>query len=113
MGCIGIVQVAAGTALFAAPTGEYPMDLSNLRRKRDFYTNNSPAWVRIVFRSFTSFNWFCKDNRNALIAAGALFRIGRDYFVDTEIFVNTLIELRGIPVTGRVLAPMQMSVSQT
>jgi hypothetical protein len=74
------------------------MDLSHLRRKRDYYTNDSPPWVRIVFRSFRSFDWFCKDNRAALIAAGALFRIGRDYFVDTEKFLGQVIELRGIPV---------------
>jgi hypothetical protein len=74
------------------------MNLSNLRRKRDFYTNDSPPWVRIVFRTFTSFDWFCKDNRDALVAASALFRIGRDYFVDTEKFLDQLIKLRGIPV---------------
>jgi hypothetical protein len=74
------------------------MKLSNLRRKRDYYTNDSPDWVRVVFRSFTSFDWFCKDNRDALISAGALFRIGRDYFVDTEKFLGLVIELRGIPV---------------
>ncbi len=70
------------------------MDLSKLRRKRDYYTSDSPDWVRIVFRSFESFDWFCKDNRDALLAAGALMRIGRDYFVETEQISLAIVTLR-------------------
>lgn len=76
------------------------MDLSNLRHKRDYYKHAAPAWVRIVFHNYNSFDWFCKNNREALIAAGALFRIGRDYFVDTEKFIGVAIRLRGIPIKG-------------
>lgn len=78
------------------------MDLSNLRHKRDYYKHAAPEWVRNVFRNYNSFDWFCKNNRDTLIDAGALFRLGRDQFVDTEKFLDQVIKLRGLPVDGPV-----------
>jgi hypothetical protein len=54
--------------------------------------------VRVFFRNYNSFDWFCKNNRTTLIDAGALVRIGRDYFVDIEKLPTQIVAIRGICV---------------
>jgi len=46
--------------------------LANLRRKRAYYTQEAPAWVRNVWPRPQSFDWFIKNRR--------------DYFVDLALF---------------------------
>lgn len=62
------------------------MNIATLRRKRDYYKNDAPPWAPNIWRTYGSFDWFIKDNRDALAASGALIKIGRDYFVDCTIF---------------------------
>jgi len=60
--------------------------LANLRRKRAYYTQEAPAWVRNVWPRPQSFDWFIKNRRDDLVAQGALIKLGRDYFVDVALF---------------------------
>lgn len=60
--------------------------LARIRRKPDYYKNDAPDWVRNVWPRIQSFNWFIKNRRAELLEAGAVVRLGRDYFVDTAIF---------------------------
>lgn len=61
-------------------------NLENLRHKTDFYQTNDPPWVQKIWRTLPSLDWFIKDNRSALNKAGAIVRIGRDYFIDAVVF---------------------------
>jgi hypothetical protein len=62
------------------------MNIATLRRKHEYYKYDAPPWAPNIWRTYGSFDWFVKDNRDALVASGALIRIGRDYFVDCARF---------------------------
>lgn len=63
--------------------------LYRLKRKSDFYTDG-PQWVRSVWPTQASFEWFCKSRRDALQQVGGLRRMGRDWFIDAEAFPNAV-----------------------
>jgi hypothetical protein len=69
--------------------------LERLTRKRDFYTN-APDWVKTFWPTQSSFDWFIKSRNQTLTEQGALLRLGRDYFIDSErLAVSVETELGG------------------
>ncbi len=74
--------------------------LNRLRRKPDYYQHDAPPWVRKIWEKPESFEWFLKNNRQALTESGALIRIGRDYFIDTGLFPDVAARLLGIAETA-------------
>lgn len=70
--------------------------LQNLRRKPDYYRHDAPAWVRNIWPRPESFNWFIKTNRDTLVSQGAVVRLGRDYFVDAEVFPKAAQAILGV-----------------
>jgi hypothetical protein len=75
--------------------------LSQLRRKRDYYENDAPDWVKNIWPRFASFDWAIKLNRHELAAAGALVKLGRDSFIHTEKFPEVAREILGNSVARR------------
>lgn len=69
--------------------------LSRLRRKKDFYTNG-PDWVRSIWTRFESFHWFVKRHRRHLAETGATVGLGRDTFIDVELFPNVSLQILGL-----------------
>ena len=72
------------------------MNIENLRRKADYYQHDAPDWARVLWPRIASFNHFIKYNREELVRAGAILRIGRDYFVDSESFPDAAKAVLGI-----------------
>jgi hypothetical protein len=68
----------------------------NLRRKAIYYQHDAPAWVRNVWERPKSFDWFIKNNREALCEQGALVKLGRDFFVDTTTFPSAAERILGL-----------------
>ncbi|MGV0953408.1 MAG: hypothetical protein ACOYBR_03790 [Fluviibacter sp.] len=73
-------------------------DLSSLRRKGDYYATEAPDWVRNIWKRPEGFDWFIKNNRTQLSDAGAIVRIGRDWFVDVDQFPMAATKVMGIEV---------------
>jgi len=71
-------------------------ELSRLKRRLDYYQVDAPDWVRIIWKNRESFEWFAKNNRQTLLARGALVRLGRDYFIDTGIFTDVAKSILGV-----------------
>ena len=71
--------------------------ISNLRRKRDYYLQDGPDWVRTFWTKPESFNWFLKNNRSELTLQGAIARLGRDYFIDCNQFPHAAKDILGLP----------------
>lgn len=79
------------------------INLSLVRRKPDYYRNDAPAWVRNVWPRPESFNHFVKSHRAALLDQGAVVRLGRDQFINTESFprvAETLLGVRQVDAGG-------------
>jgi hypothetical protein len=72
------------------------LQLSNLRRKTAYYQHDAPDWVRNVWNRPESFDWFIKNNRAELCIAGALVKLGRDFFVDTTAFPGAAERILGL-----------------
>lgn len=73
-------------------------ELERLRRKREFYAHDAPGWVRTIWPRPQSFDNFCKEHRTALKASGAMRRVGRDYFLDREVFPQVAANLLGLNI---------------
>ena len=72
------------------------MNIENLRRKAEYYQHDAPEWVRVIWPRQASLNHFVKFNRDALVRAGAIRRLGRDYFVDVEVFPDVAKRIMNI-----------------
>ena len=72
------------------------MNLEVLVRKRDYYDEKAPQWVRNIWSRKESFNNFIKYNRRSLVEQGAVHKIGRDYFIEVEIFPNAIQQILGL-----------------
>ncbi len=70
--------------------------ISDLRRKRDYYLQDAPDWVRTFWTKPESFNWFIKNNRSELTHQGAILRLGRDYFIDLNQFPHAAKNILGL-----------------
>lgn len=57
--------------------------LERWQRKRGFYAD-APSWVYGLWRTQPSFEWFVKSRRAELSNAGAIRKLGRDWFVDVN-----------------------------
>ena len=72
------------------------MNLESLTRKRDYYEEVAPVWVRKIWSRPQAFDHFIKYNKDRLSTKGALVKIGRDYFVASEKFPNVATEILGL-----------------
>lgn len=72
------------------------LQLNNLRRKAAFYEHDAPEWVKNLWPRPESFDWFVKHHRDALLAQGAMIKLGRDYFVDVERFPAAASRILGV-----------------
>lgn len=72
-------------------------NISRLRRQDDFYLNEAPAWMRVIWPRLKSFTWFLKNHRSRLKTEGALIRLGRDYFIEADRFAHVALAILGIP----------------
>lgn len=72
------------------------MNLESLTRKRDYYDEAAPLWIRKIWSRPQAFDHFIKYNKVRLTNDGALVKIGRDYFVATEKFPNIATEILGL-----------------
>jgi hypothetical protein len=64
--------------------------LEQLRPKTVFY-ENGPEWVRSIFKTANSFDWYCKSRKKVLGECGAMCRIGRDWYINGEKFEKFLL----------------------
>jgi hypothetical protein len=72
------------------------MNLEFLSRKRIYYEVTAPGWVRNIWSRQEAFDHFIKYNRFELVDRGALIKIGRDYFVDSNKFPSVATEIMGL-----------------
>ena len=72
--------------------------IGNLRRKPEYYCVEGPNWIRSVWNKPSSFDWFLKRNRQALLNEGAIHRLGRDYFIDNKRFPEVACKLLGVEI---------------
>jgi hypothetical protein len=72
------------------------MNLELLARKRDYYAESAPIWIRTIWCRQESFDHFVKHNRLRLTAEGALIKLGRDYFVASEKFPIVAAQILGV-----------------
>ena len=70
--------------------------LERLRRKSDFYAHG-PDWVRQLWTTEASFDWYVKSRKAGLQSAGGLRRMGRDWFVDLEGFTRIVAAEFNLP----------------
>lgn len=61
------------------------INLKQLCRKRDYY-QEGPQWVRTIWKTSNAFDHFVKSRRSFLAHRGAIHKLGRDWFVDCEVF---------------------------
>ena len=62
------------------------INLTALRRASDFYEVDAPAWVRALWPTRSSFDWFIKSRRAQLVEHGGLVKLGSRVCVDTDRF---------------------------
>lgn len=74
--------------------------LNRLKRKADFYRDDAPEWCRAIWPRPQSLSNFIKQHREPLKQAGALRRIGRDFFVDAEVFPRAAASILGLDGEG-------------
>lgn len=72
------------------------MNLEFLSRKRTYYEETAPFWVRKIWSRSEAFDHFVKYNRAKLTSEGALVKIGRDYFVAADKFPFVATEILGL-----------------
>jgi hypothetical protein len=72
------------------------MNLELLTRKRTYYEETAPLWVHKIWSRQQAFDHFVKYNREKLADEGALIKIGRDYFVDSDKFPVVATEILGL-----------------
>jgi len=72
------------------------MNLELLSRKRTYYEETAPLWVRKIWSRQQAFDHFIKYNRTKLASEGALVKIGRDYFVVSDKFPVIATEILGL-----------------
>jgi len=72
------------------------MNLELLSRKRTYYEETAPLWVRKIWSRQQAFDHFVKYNRAKLAGEGALVKIGRDYFVVSDKFPVVATEILGL-----------------
>ncbi len=70
--------------------------LDRTARKRDYW-QTGPAFVRSVWPTPHSFDWFCRSRRQELAAQGAMVKLGRDWFIDAEAFPQAVARVYGLP----------------
>lgn len=78
------------------------VNIDALRRKDDYHQHEGPDWVRNIWKRPESLNWFIKANRTKLINAKAIMRLGRDWFINVDLFPKAAQEILGIKVTEAI-----------
>jgi hypothetical protein len=72
------------------------MNLELIWRKRTYYEEMAPSWVRNIWSRPQAFDHFIRYNRSTLADQGALIKIGRDYFVVSDRFPAVATEILGL-----------------
>lgn len=72
------------------------MNLELLSRKRTYYEEAAPSWVRKIWSRPQAFEHFIKHHRAVLVGQGALIKIGRDHFVVSDKFPAIATEILGL-----------------
>lgn len=72
------------------------MNLASLCRRRRYWQEDAPDWVRNIWSRPQAFDHFIKYNRAKLAAEGALVKIGRDHFVASDRFPIVATEILGL-----------------
>jgi hypothetical protein len=72
------------------------MNLELLSRKRRYWQEDEPDWVRKIWSRPQAFDYFIKYNRSTLVDQAALIKIGRDYFVNSDKFPEVATEILGL-----------------
>lgn len=72
------------------------MNIEALRRKSDFLNTDGPAWVRTVWTRPESFAHFLKTHRDFLAAKGAIAKVGREWFIESEKFPTVARRILGL-----------------
>ena len=72
------------------------MNLELIWRKRPYYEEAAPTWVRKIWSRPQAFDHFIKKYRLRLTEEGAVIKIGRDYFVVSEKFPAIATEILGL-----------------
>lgn len=80
--------------------------ICNLRRKPDYYGSDGPSWIRSIWTTPSSFDWFLKNNRQRLISEGAIHRLGRDYFIHCQRFPEAACKILGFDTPPHDLSDM-------
>lgn len=70
--------------------------INDLRRKPDYYDHDGPTWIRSIWNTPSSFDWFLKNNRQQLLSEGAIHRLGRDYFIHRQRFPDVACRILGL-----------------
>jgi hypothetical protein len=87
---------SARNRCFPLPYMEIGMNLEHLRRKHEFWRHEAPGWCRQIWPRPQSLDYFVKMHRAPLQEAGALQKIGRDWFVDSATFPAAAARILGI-----------------
>jgi len=72
------------------------MNLELIWRKRPYYEEAAPTWVRKIWSRPQAFDHFNKQHRLRLTEEGAVIKIGRDYFAVSEKFPAIATEILGL-----------------
>jgi hypothetical protein len=72
------------------------MNLELLSRKRFYYEEIAPSWVRKIWSRPEAFDHFLKHHRAKLSGEGAIIKIGRDYFVASDKFPTAATSILGL-----------------
>ena len=72
------------------------MNLELLSRKRFYYEEIAPNWVRKIWSRPEAFDHFLQHHRTKLSSTGAIVKIGRDYFVVSDKFPIAAAAILGL-----------------
>lgn len=81
------------------------MNLELLSRKRIYYEETAPPWVRQIWSRPQAFDHFVKYHRAKLTGEGAIVRLGRDYFVASDKFPAVATEILGLAGNTHEITP--------
>ncbi len=73
------------------------MDYASICRKTD-YLSEAPETFRAIWSRQSALDHFIKSNRTALVAAGAIVKISREWFVVIDVFPDVAAQILGLPV---------------
>ena len=80
------------------------MDLNHLRRRNDYIRHDAPKWMRALWPTEPSLDWFMKAHRQQLVGAGAIVLMGREYFIMADKFEAVVRQIYKLPEAEKAAA---------